>query len=416
MFVTTRALTGLAALLVLSLAPSDADAQGFGARLKQRAAEAAKRKVEERTEKKAGQATDAALDKAECAVPGAKCDPADAASANGTGGTNGASGSTSGAAASGKPGEGAWRNYDFVPGERVIFAEDFTRDNVGDFPKRFTFNSGNLEIVEWQGARYLSTNEWSGFSITLPTVLPERFTMEFEYSADGGNGLSIYFVDQSKHTGASYIDMGTWTGGVAGGGINARGKPSGDEYRYTKVLFPVRIMADGPHVKVYMGDTRVANVPNSSLGRSRTIYFNLPGKQQRAAMIGNLRIAAGGRKLYDAIAESGRVATQGIFFDTGSDVIRPESSPTLKEIAQMMTEHADLSLTIEGHTDNVGASAANRTLSQKRADAVKAILVSRYGVDASRLATKGLGDTKPAARNDSAEGRQQNRRVELVKN
>ena len=416
MFVTTRALTGLAALLVLSLAPGDADAQGFGARLKQRAAEAAKRKVEERTEKKAGQATDAALDKAECAVPGAKCDPADAASANATSGANGASGGAPGAATAGKPGEGAWRNYDFVPGDRVIFAEDFTRDNVGDFPKRFTFKSGNLEIVEWQGARYLSTNEWSAFSITLPEVLPERFTMEFEYSANGGNGLSIYFVDQSKNTGASYVDMGTWVGGVSGGGINARGKPSGNEYKYDKVLFPVRIMGDGQHVKVYMGDTRVANVPNARLGRSRTIYFNVPGKQDRAAMIGNLRIAAGGRKLYDAIAESGRVATQGIFFDTGSDVIRPESSPTLKEIAQMMTEHADLSLTIEGHTDNVGASAANRALSQKRADAVKAILVSRYGVDASRLATKGLGDTKPAARNDSAEGRQQNRRVELVKN
>ena len=124
---------------------------------------------------------------------------------------------------------------------------------------------------------------------------------------------------------------------------------------------------------------------------------------------------AGGKKLYDALAEKGRVATQGIYFDTGSDRLRPESSPTLKEIAAMLNDHADLKLTIEGHTDNAGAAASNMTLSQKRAEAVKAALVSTYGVDGGRLTAKGFGQTKPAAPNTTPEGRQQNRRVELVK-
>jgi outer membrane protein OmpA-like peptidoglycan-associated protein len=108
------------------------------------------------------------------------------------------------------------------------------------------------------------------------------------------------------------------------------------------------------------------------------------------------------------------VATHGIFFDTGSDNIRAESTPTLKEMVSMLTEHPDLSLTIEGHTDNVGDAQANLALSAKRAEAVKAYLVGK-GVSGDRLATKGLGATKPAAPNTTAEGRQQNRRVELVK-
>jgi outer membrane protein OmpA-like peptidoglycan-associated protein len=132
-------------------------------------------------------------------------------------------------------------------------------------------------------------------------------------------------------------------------------------------------------------------------------------------MVSDIRVAAGGKKLYDAIAATGRVATQGIYFDTGSDRVRPESSPTLKEIGAMLAAHPELKLAIEGHTDNVGAAAANLSLSQQRAEAVKAALVESYGVSADRITAKGLGSTKPAVGNDTPAGRQQNRRVELVK-
>lgn len=349
---------------------------------------------------------DSTQERAECAASG---DCPEAAAASGRQ-------APAAAAPNAKPGEGAWKNYDFVPGERVIFAEDLMRDTVGDFPKRFTFKSGNLETVEWQGARYLSTKTFgSQFSIKLPEVLPERFTMEFDYSASGGNGASIHFVDPDKASGRTNVEMGTWLGGVKGGGIDAIGKPSGNEFKYQDTVFPVRVMADGTHVKVYMGDTRVANVPNADLGRSNMIFFQLPGREDRAAMIGNVRIAAGGRNLYDALAEKGRVATQGILFATGSDQIRPESTPTLKEIAAMLTEHPDLKLAIEGHTDNVGAAAANQTLSEKRSAAVKEFLVREYKIEAGRLNAAGLGASKPAVPNETPEGRQQNRRVELVK-
>src|SRR5581483_11521670 len=116
-----------------------------------------------------------------------------------------------------------------------------------------------------------------------------------------------------------------------------------------------------------------------------------------------------------ALAASGRVATHGILFATGSDAIRPESKPTLDQIGDMLKEHPTLRLAIEGHTDNVGNVPSNQALSEKRAAAVKQYLVSHYGVDGSRLTPKGLGSSQPAAPNTTPEGRQTNRRVELVK-
>ena len=80
-----------------------------------------------------------------------------------------------------------------------------------------------------------------------------------------------------------------------------------------------------------------------------------------------------------------------------------------------MKKYGDLKILIEGHTDNVGAAASNLSLSDARAAAVKAALVSEFGIDGGRITTKGLGDTKPAAPNTTPVGRAQNRRVEIVK-
>ena len=181
----------------------------------------------------------------------------------------------------------------------------------------------------------------------------------------------------------------------------------------------VRLQVDGKYAKVYIDEARVANMPNAEFARGKeiTFLFQSPGGEAGAPMplIGNLRINAGGQPLYDALLANGRVATQGIFFDVGSDHIRPESAPTLAMIGAMLKDHGDLKLTIEGHTDNTGSPPANKALSEKRAAAVKAYLTSSFGIAAERLGSMGLGDTKPAASNGTSEGRQQNRRVELVK-
>jgi outer membrane protein OmpA-like peptidoglycan-associated protein len=132
-------------------------------------------------------------------------------------------------------------------------------------------------------------------------------------------------------------------------------------------------------------------------------------------LLGPIRVAAGGRDLYDRLARDGRVATQGVLFATNSDRIRPESTPTLDEIGTMLQNHPELRIAIEGHTDSDGEDAYNQTLSERRAAAVKKFLVEAYRLDASRMETAGFGESKPAADNATPEGKQQNRRVELVR-
>lgn len=111
---------------------------------------------------------------------------------------------------------------------------------------------------------------------------------------------------------------------------------------------------------------------------------------------------------------TGKIVLHGILFDTAKTAIKPESAAVLDEVAAMMKKSGDMKFRIDGHTDNVGAKASNLTLSRGRAAAVKTALVGR-GVDAARLTSDGLGDTQPVADNATEAGRQQNRRVELVR-
>lgn len=120
-------------------------------------------------------------------------------------------------------------------------------------------------------------------------------------------------------------------------------------------------------------------------------------------------------ELAKALNESGSITLHNILFDTGKATIKPESGSALAPIGELLKGDAALKLEIQGHTDNVGAAAANLKLSQDRAAAVKNYLVQTFGVAADRLTTAGIGDTKPIGDNKTDAGRAQNRRVELVK-
>lgn len=315
------------------------------------------------------------------------------------------------AAAAGLPGEGVWVNYDFVPGERVLFFDDFTADNVGDFPRRLTLTSGSLEIAELGGARYLRATSPGEVVIPLPETLPERFTLELDFMVPGGSEHQfVHFTDRPN---APHVSFRAGEGGIEAPG-GTRFVARAPDAQYGQFL-PVRVMVDGKHAKIYLGGTRVANVPQVDLGRSRALRLRVNAQPDRPAMFGNIRVAAGGKELYDALAANGRVATQGILFDTGSDRIRPESTPTLQEIGEMLRAHPDLRITIEGHTDSVGDDASNQQLSEKRAAAVRDFLMERFGIEETRLEARGLGETQPVASDSTPEGRQQNRRVELVR-
>jgi outer membrane protein OmpA-like peptidoglycan-associated protein len=110
----------------------------------------------------------------------------------------------------------------------------------------------------------------------------------------------------------------------------------------------------------------------------------------------------------------GLVLTLGdVLFDTGRAELNPGAARKLDQLAQFLNEHKERRVQIDGFTDSVGTDSYNEQLSQRRADAVKAALLSR-GVDASRIGTEGYGKAYPVANNNDSGGRQLNRRVEVV--
>ena len=115
-----------------------------------------------------------------------------------------------------------------------------------------------------------------------------------------------------------------------------------------------------------------------------------------------------------AIGESGKVILYGIFFDTDKDVVKPESKPTLDEIAKLMKGDPSLKVHVVGHTDNQGKPDYNLDLSRRRAASVARELTTTYAIAPDRLDSFGCGLYSPLAANTTEEGRAKNRRVELV--
>src|SRR5579859_584792 len=114
------------------------------------------------------------------------------------------------------------------------------------------------------------------------------------------------------------------------------------------------------------------------------------------------------------INQSGRVSLYGINFDTAKATIRPDSEPVLNQLVKLLRDNPTWAFVVAGHTDNVGSQASNLTLSRQRAQSVISWL-SGHGVEGTRLVAAGFGDARPIAENTDEEGRQKNRRVDLVK-
>lgn len=320
------------------------------------------------------------------------------------------------------PAPALWVNYDFVPGNRVIFFDDYLADQVGNFPKRLTFRMGNMDVVELGGERFLRVTGSSKLGIPLPEILPLKFTIEIDVInrkvLDGAAFRLQGGLVWSNTIKTSSVDWGSDGVGLSGGGGGVVPLLNNDanKARYRGKLSQLRILGDGPYIKVYLDEKRYANIPNANFERSRGLTLAAEGRgEENPVYIGRIRVAASDKTIYDELAAKGRVATQGILFDSGSDRIKPESTPTLKELGAMLAAHPELKLMVEGHTDNIGNAAENLKLSEARATAVKDALEKDYGVQAGRLQGKGLGDTKPGGPNTTSEGRMNNRRVELVK-
>ena len=333
----------------------------------------------------------------------------------------------------------AYSKYDFVPGQKVIFYEDFSQDAVGDFPALWNTN-GSAEVVTTN----LFPGKWMRFSgnsciwTDNLLTLPENYTIEFDIipiTGEEGDGMAGYGVRLMQCINTKAWDSGT-VPGRAGFHFNVEyfGRPSyrtyinstegqelglsgttDDQKKYQKKdqKYHIAIWVQKSRVRLYQGESKLFDLPKafpvSSVKMDRVRF------EYGAAMVGNIRIAVGAPDTRSKLLTEGKLVTYGIYFDVNKDVVKPESYGTLKEIAAVLQENPDVRIKIVGHTDSDGDDPANLDLSKRRSVSVKNELGKTFGIDASRIETDGMGESQPVAPNDSPVNKALNRRVEFIK-
>lgn len=182
------------------------------------------------------------------------------------------------------------------------------------------------------------------------------------------------------------------------------------EDRKAQVLTAKQARASGD---LYMAVTAVEWLQDDSTYKSKRGAYACVELVEVKSMVQNM-VTVNADQMAQSIANTGRVALYGIYFDTNKTELKPESQSTLVEISRLLKKQPGMKLHVVGHTDNVGTLAFNLDLSRRRADAVVAALMRAHGIAAGRLTANGVASLAPTAVNTTEEGRAKNRRVELV--
>ena len=335
----------------------------------------------------------------------------------------------------------AYSKFDFVPGERIIAADDFTQDAIGDFPARWNTNaSGEIVTLAGQPGRWLKLNRPGFFTPEFITALPDDLTLEFDFivppGATPGIGFSTALAELAdmKQPAAWQSSANTLTFSAhpetnEGATELITRQDSGANNSSNQVRTPMLASKTGQPVhialwrqrqraRVYMNQEKVWDTPRAVSATAKfnsIIFFFGGGCGNCEYYIGNVRLATGAPDTRNKVITEGKWVTRGILFDVNSDRIKPESYGSLKEIANVLTEAADIRVVIVGHTDSDGETAANLDLSRRRAASVKTALVNEFKIDAARMDTDGKGEGEPVDKNETPAGKANNRRVEFIK-
>jgi OOP family OmpA-OmpF porin len=334
----------------------------------------------------------------------------------------------------------SYSKYDFIPGERVIFYEDFSQDAIGDFPALWNTN-GSAEVVTTN----LFPGQWMKFSTdgSIWTdqllTLPENYTIEFDIVPTNGeddDNMKGYVFRMLQTINLNSIDAGSVPGKAGfmfyvryygtssyraytiGSGdadhLDISGQKDEEMYKQFKDhKYHIAVWVQKSRLRLYIDEKKVYDLPKAfpfASAKMDRIRF-----EEGAAMVSNIRIAVGNPDMRNKLITEGKLVSYGIYFDVNKDVVKPESYGTLKMIATVLTENPDVKIKIVGHTDSDGADAANLDLSKRRGASVKDELVKSFAIDASRIETDGKGETVPIAANDTPANKALNRRVEFIK-
>jgi OmpA-OmpF porin, OOP family len=330
----------------------------------------------------------------------------------------------------------SYTKYDFVPGDKVLFYEDFSRDAVGDFPALWTTDgSGEVKTVNIAPGNWLNMNSQNSVYCYINEVkLPENFIFEFDMIAshvdDPANDsfsamFSFFHANDDYRIDDLYpgdngmqisMDDGNWN--VRGYSADKDGKEGQSSLApvINDGLNHVIVWVQKTRVRIYSRGQKVIDLPTilyppTNFNRLRFSLWGCTG----LPFVTNLRVTTAGADTRSKLLTEGKLISYGIYFDVNKDVVKPESYGALNDIAKILKENPDVRVKIIGYTDSDGADAANLDLSKRRGAAVKNELIKTFSIDASRIESDGNGEANPIAPNDTPANRALNRRVEFIK-
>jgi len=314
-----------------------------------------------------------------------------------------------------------WSKFDFVPGDHIIFEDaPAASERNGEFPGRWDLVKGQVEIMTVNGDNVIAFLDGSPMIVPYlknadKDYLPDVFTVEFDiYRPASGNRLKVFFYDQKNQKNFYQDELEVNLNRADYKEITSEydsGK-DGEEGNWIHVS----IAHTNGQLKVYLDENRLLNIPRmgeNPTGISIQAYFaeHASGKTW---YMKNFRIAEGGVPYYDRALQDGKIIVTGIQFDVAKATLKPESMGPINEILYVMQKDPTINFSVEGHTDSDGDENTNQKLSEDRAKVVMNKLIE-LGIAPARLKSKGFGESKPIADNNTAEGKAQNRRVEFVK-
>ena len=329
----------------------------------------------------------------------------------------------------------SYSSYDFIPGDQLLFFEDFSQDNIGDFPALWTSNgSGEIKTVSIAGGKRLHLNgDNAVYCYTQPIQLPTNFIMEFDIipDADYYSGIILTLYQDTENLELTddlypgekgiHITLGPemWeTNGydnITEDANSLTGQASKATVQIEKVNHVI-FWVQNRRLRIYHMGQKVLDMNTNIHKDTKFNRFRFSG-WDRASLpyISNIRITSAAPDTRSKLLTEGKLVSYGIYFDSGKDIVKPESYATIKDIATVLNENPTVRIQVTGHTDSDGNDDSNLDLSKRRAASVKQYLVKEFNIDAGRIETNGKGETEPVAANNSVENKAKNRRVEFIK-
>lgn len=350
----------------------------------------------------------------------------------------------------------AYSKYDFIPGDKIVYMDDFSRSAMGEMPEGWNAN-GKGEIVRLDGypGKFLRMFPATKYLSGNTTSLGDSFSIEFDLIMTGTPpsgtryfpelALGLFSSDRKRTTDNSFLGANPpfsnhtqillkpnvdadskailHTRGAMGATFFESGIVPVKEYAasfYQSAHYAIQV--EKQRIRFWVNGQKIFDAPQGikSAPLLNQFYINpleywFYNEENFGLYLNNLRIATGVPKPMKAILDGKGFSTNGILFNVASDELKSQSLGILKSVSDALKEDPSIRIKIIGHTDNDGKANENLILSKKRAESVRKTLIGQFGIEESRLSVEGKGASVPLEDNLSSVGKAMNRRVEFVR-